>query len=892
VSGRSTFFGRESELRRLLDLVAEHRLVTVTGVGGVGKTRLVEEAIPTLRDEHGDRVDTIALVRLDADADAAAISGQLGMTSPEAIAVAQRDCSSVIVLDSCEHVIEGACDFVSRVLAAGDSVSVVATSRAPLGIPGEQVLVVGPLPLPPLDDPDPLASPAVGLLLERAAAGGAAWERTPQTLDAIAQLCRRVDGLPLAIELAASRARALSPVDLLSLMEHRLDALRADHPGRPVRHRSVRAAIDVSVDLLDEDALAFFHGLAVLAGPFDLDLAHAVAGPDGHDRLRTVDLLGELVDRSLVVPEAAGKRTTYRLLELVHDHAADALRATQGWTDANERLTDAIVDHASRIAAEGRRGWSADLIERVVSTFGNLATGIEWCLTNDSTPERAFRLFGAMYAAVHQSRSGEVRAIGERILSRWPDVDARGRPGALAVLATAYAISAFPDRATELAEIAIASPSASPAARVVARRSIMLVAIARGDIATARRAAARARREAAGAGLGPFERELAGFEASLLDREGRHDAAAAMASASARAAADSGDHVSEVWARLVLTSIAMRAQRHDDAAAELALAEESARPLNDAWWGGALLRCRGALTAAAGGGWDGSASTWRTAIERAARRGDLPELALTLKAAAVIAHRAGKDATAAALLDALPHARELTVLPSLFDGEDDRLAATHMTAHRGEHPTLVTALRLALAAIDVPAPAPTASELPAEVRPALRKEGDVWAITFGGRTARVRDLKGLHDLAALLSRPGEEVHCLELMGASRVDGDTGPALDERAKREYQQRVVELQNEIDDARNANDPARAEKSEHELDLLVQQLSEAFGLGGRARVAGSTGERARTAVTYRIRAATKRVAEVHPELGRHLDNAVRTGTWCAYRPEADINWDVHAG
>jgi hypothetical protein len=172
----------------------------------------------------------------------------------------------------------------------------------------------------------------------------------------------------------------------------------------------------------------------------------------------------------------------------------------------------------------------------------------------------------------------------------------------------------------------------------------------------------------------------------------------------------------------------------------------------------------------------------------------------------------------------------------------------------------------------------------------LDREGDVWAITYAGRTVRVRDLKGVGDLAVLLRRHGEEVHCLELMGASDV-GDAGPALDDQARRAYQARILELQREVDEAHEANDPVRAERSELELDALVTELSRAFGLSGRSRGAGSSVERARTAVTFRIRAAIKRIAEQHEPLGTHLSHSVRTGTWCAYRPERDVRWVVEA-
>ena len=151
-------------------------------------------------------------------------------------------------------------------------------------------------------------------------------------------------------------------------------------------------------------------------------------------------------------------------------------------------------------------------------------------------------------------------------------------------------------------------------------------------------------------------------------------------------------------------------------------------------------------------------------------------------------------------------------------------------------------------------------------------------------------MKGVADLAVLVSRPGREVHVLELMGADDVGGSAGPVLDEQARRSYQDRIIELQREIDEARGDNDVRRAERAELELDALVEQLSGAFGLGGRARTAGSSAERARSAVTARIRAAIRKLGRPAPRArARHLANAVRTGTWCSYQPETDVHWTV---
>jgi hypothetical protein len=129
------------------------------------------------------------------------------------------------------------------------------------------------------------------------------------------------------------------------------------------------------------------------------------------------------------------------------------------------------------------------------------------------------------------------------------------------------------------------------------------------------------------------------------------------------------------------------------------------------------------------------------------------------------------------------------------------------------------------------------------------------------------------------------------VGGRAVEGDAGPLLDDAARRAYQARIRELQQEADAARDAHDPGRAERAEAELDALVEQLSAAFGLGGRARTAGAPAERARSTVAWRVRAAIRAIGGVHPELGRHLENAVRTGVFCSYRPEASVAWELRA-
>jgi hypothetical protein len=168
----------------------------------------------------------------------------------------------------------------------------------------------------------------------------------------------------------------------------------------------------------------------------------------------------------------------------------------------------------------------------------------------------------------------------------------------------------------------------------------------------------------------------------------------------------------------------------------------------------------------------------------------------------------------------------------------------------------------------------------------FRLDGEVWTLRYAGRTVRLRDSKGLRDLAVLLARPGEQTHVGELTGADGLPGsDVGPVADRRALAAYRQRLRRIDAELD----AVDAGAAEAGalNKEREALLAELSASTGLGGRPRVAGSLAERMRKAVTYRIRHAIARVAGAHPELGRHLRASVRTGTWCSYTPEHRVNW-----
>ena len=169
----------------------------------------------------------------------------------------------------------------------------------------------------------------------------------------------------------------------------------------------------------------------------------------------------------------------------------------------------------------------------------------------------------------------------------------------------------------------------------------------------------------------------------------------------------------------------------------------------------------------------------------------------------------------------------------------------------------------------------------------LVDRGQFWEVTFAGRTAHLKASKGMTDIGRLLSGPGREIHCLELMGAVAEESSTGEVLDQRARSRYEQRIRDLQEDIDAAEADHDYSRADRSRLEMDALVDHLTAALGLGGRARRSGGSAERARSAVTQRIRSTIRASEEAHAEFARHLATTITTGTYCVYRPENPVSW-----
>jgi predicted ATPase/DNA-binding CsgD family transcriptional regulator len=350
----TSFVGRAGAVRKVAGLLEEHRLVTVAGPGGVGKTRLAGQVA---RQVAGRFADGAWLAELAPVGDPAQLPGvvaavlgvreQPGVPPAEAVARALARRQLLLVLDNCEHVIGAAAELCAGLLAACDDVRVLATSREPLGVAGEARFRLGPLTLPGGDPADAGGSEAVALFADRACQVDAGFALDAETGPAVARLVTRLDGMPLAIELAAARVEALGVTQLLDRLDDRFALLAAGDRLAPGRHRSLAATVEWSYRLLDDREKRVFRAVSVFPGPFTLEAAEAVAGPGAGAAVL------HLVDCSLLVPPRAGPdgRWRYGMLETLRAYGARLLAGSRERDEAAGALAGWAVDVAGQAAA-------------------------------------------------------------------------------------------------------------------------------------------------------------------------------------------------------------------------------------------------------------------------------------------------------------------------------------------------------------------------------------------------------------------------------------------------------------------------------------------------------------------------------------------------------------
>jgi len=409
---RTGFVGREKEAAAAGDLLLrpEARLVTITGPGGIGKTRLAVEVAGTLKENFSGGIYFVALSPLSDPAlisavivQALGIRGAGGQSPLEILKDSLRNPSSgpmLLLLDNFEHLLQAA-PIVTELLTIGSNLKILVTSRAALHLYGEHEF-----PVPPLGLPDPLRLPpvqdlsrypAVALFVQRAAAARPDFELNGENAAAVAEICARLDGLPLAIELAAARVKVLSPASLLSRLASRLQFLTGGARDLPERQQTLRAAMDWSYDLLNPAEQKLFRRLSVFAGGCNLEGVEAVCDTRSDLQLDLLDGMTSMLDKSLVLqaPPANGE-ARFTMLETIREYAREKLEISGEEASTKRAHAAYCLVLAEESPAEQAGAQVADQLERFVAEHGNFRAALEW-LTDTGDAEWGMRLGAALF---------------------------------------------------------------------------------------------------------------------------------------------------------------------------------------------------------------------------------------------------------------------------------------------------------------------------------------------------------------------------------------------------------------------------------------------------------------------------------------------------------------
>jgi predicted ATPase len=414
----SGFVGREREIAEVRALFRGGRLVTLVGPGGIGKSRLALRVAEELAEEYDDGawLVELALVRdpalvRQAVASALDIREEPGRHLSETLAEYLGPRNLMIVLDNCEHLVEAAAELVEELLGSFRGLSVLATSREALNVAGETVWPVPPLSLPgdewPATPEDLMRYEAVRLFYERAIGSNPSFAITPENAAAVARLCADLDGIPLAIELAAARTRVLTVEQIVSKLDDRFRLLVGGRRTAQLRQQTLRAAIDWSYDLLSDEERTVFARLSVFAGGWTLDAAEAVtqvaSSPGGaassvgaRASIEVLDVLTHLVDKSLVIVDRHGDIARYRMLETIRRYAAEKLLESSDASEVFARHRDWYL----QLAEHGRQELSGprgnDWLRQLESEHDNLRAALQWSLRESGNLDASLRLAYAL----------------------------------------------------------------------------------------------------------------------------------------------------------------------------------------------------------------------------------------------------------------------------------------------------------------------------------------------------------------------------------------------------------------------------------------------------------------------------------------------------------------
>jgi predicted ATPase/DNA-binding CsgD family transcriptional regulator len=407
----TSFVGRRRELSEARQLLSVSRLLTLTGMGGVGKTRLALQLASMVRRVYPDGVCIVELAELTdpallAQTVAAAVGLRDESTAPaDRLADYLADKQVLLVLDNCEHMPDACAALLGKVLPVAPHVKAVATSRHRLGVDGEQLMPVSPLPVPESSDGSE-GHEAVALFADRAAAATPGFAVTLENTDAVISICRRLDGMPLAIELAAVWLRTLSLEQILARLDDRFALLTRGTRGGPPRRQTLQAAIDWSFDLCSPLERSMWARLSVFSGGFDLDAAEEVcSGPDLPE-LEVLNLIAGLVDKSILTRYEHGRRSRYRMLDTIQAYGHARLAESGEERILRMRHRDYYRRLSMRYEAEWFGPHQLEWLLLMRREHANLRAALEFCLIEPADACTTLEIAGPTY---HWISSGYLR---------------------------------------------------------------------------------------------------------------------------------------------------------------------------------------------------------------------------------------------------------------------------------------------------------------------------------------------------------------------------------------------------------------------------------------------------------------------------------------------------
>ncbi len=533
----TSFIGREREIEEVKRLLARTRLLTLTGVGGAGKTRLALQVAAEVLEDYADGVWLIELGPLaDPELVAQTVASALGLREQPGRSIEEtltdhlRSRSCLLIVDNCEHVLDACARLSDELLRSCPELKVLGSSREGLGIAGETTYHVLSLSVPEVTDEVTSASvtryESIRLFCDRAESHRPSFQITDANAGAVAQICRRLDGIPLAIELAAARVRAMPVEQIAERLDDRFRLLTGGSRAALPRQRTLQALIDWSYDLLDERERTLLRRLSVFAGGWTLEAAEAVCSGDPIEQWEVLDLLTGLVAKSVAVYEEQEAGPRYRLLETVRQYARDRLLQSAEGAATRGRHRDYFVALVTDPSARPQATSRADWLDYLEVEHDNLRTALDWCEQTGDGAEAGLRFASGLCEFwVARGHLGEGRRRLRAALSRATDrrtparADALHGAGWLAVTQGDYPAA----RSLYREAVAIRQELGQRGALAFSLRGLGFAALHQGDYSTARAVLEQAlaiRQEDGGMGPG----ELEGL-ALVARREGDYSAA-------------------------------------------------------------------------------------------------------------------------------------------------------------------------------------------------------------------------------------------------------------------------------------------------------------------------------------------------------------------------------